>query len=252
VSNFAAGNGGEVLLGNGGTDFGPSFIQVTGSINTNGGASTGTTAGTGGRAGDVIIAPRTDLTGRPETQVIIKGSVSAQGGATSNGTVASGDGGVVNIGGSTVQVFGAAAGGGSINTSPGAGGMAGMSTAGIVTVTTASVQPLTSDWNLISTIKSQFALPGGDFDFNSAAANGVSAGIVAGTNKVLPTHTHILYQQFDQAAGAGGGDIHVKNDIGADTRTTPVTVTINGGQMLDSHHSTQRPTSAIWRRRLRR
>lgn len=165
----------------------PQIATINGNIITTGGSTLGT--GHGGTAGAVTISTsNTDNSLSAYTgNVSIAGYINTSGGA---GRTHGGNGAAVTLTAGAMQVKGSVpAGGGklaSILASGGTGTIAAGSH-GSVAVTTYAVQSLPSNFDMLSTQKTEYALPGGLFTFSGIPVNGTAFGIVSGTNTTSST-----------------------------------------------------------------
>lgn len=169
-------------------------IRVNGNIVTRGGSNKSTVTeegAAGGDAGSVILETALatdvylDIFDAPSDfrigSILVTGYIDARGGDVSAADGVGGLGNDVVLAGSTVQVMGKN-GNFSVSSSGGTApvSMGTQGDPGIITVETFGTQPLPTNFNLTSTTKSEFALPGGLFNIGNASVNGTAAPLVAG------------------------------------------------------------------------
>jgi hypothetical protein len=196
-----------------------SDVSVNGSIAALGGATAG--SGNGGKGADVVII--TQAFGVERVGLAkISGGISVAGGNTKVGTPGGGgsvvvDAGYMSIG--ALSGFSVNAGGGVRGTTVG--------TAGSISLISYSNQDVPSNFDLTSTTKSEFAIPGALFTVNAGApVNGVSsplrADVVVKKSDVngLPGQGNGLI--FASVGSFNSGSISI-NVIGTDS--VPVTTT---------------------------
>jgi hypothetical protein len=181
------GHGGNVTL-NDGTG---SFVNVTGSIITRGGSALVVGSQDGGNAGAVTI--KTIAAGPNRVGgIFIGGAIDARGGPAINTGENGGDGGAVLLEAATVQVNGTLKStfAASIDATGGTG-PAGSGNNPAITINTFGTQPVPTNFDLTSTIPTEFALPGAVFEVGNPLVNG-TRGAVASGNKVILTGTRVV------------------------------------------------------------
>jgi hypothetical protein len=229
------GTGGAVAL------TAPEYITVSGSINTSGGNSNG--SGNGGGAGNVTLSTIKNADNSQNLftgLIVVQGAIIAAGGNASigSGGGAGGAGGVVSTTSGAIQVLGQTSAPGqngpvSILASGGSGS-SGAGGAGSVAINTYAVQQLPSNFNLTSSLASEFALPGGMFNagVNSTqlVVNGTFGSIVAGSTVVNNANGAAL-GQGSNSFGSGAVVITINSGAGsqiAEGATNPVITSATG------------------------
>lgn len=193
-SNTAGSGGSVILLG--------ANISVAGSIDAHGASTAGT--GAGGLGGQVgLLAPSGDPLFLPSSAISVKGGISVVGGNVPASSAAqAGAGGLVTIDGGTATV--GILSGYSVNAAGGTGGP-GPIAPGSVAITTYSTQRVPSNFDLTSTKKTEYAIPGALFTFNAGTpVNGIAGAI----------KTDAIYRKANVSGGSGllfGGDIFNPN-----------------------------------------
>lgn len=178
IGQSQAGNGGHLFVSV------ANQIFVKGNIDVSGGNSG---LGNGGDSGGVEMSTAINALGTSPRevsvgQIVVGGSINSTGGRAF-GSGSGGDGGDVFISSGTLQVLGSSAGGAgiSINASAGAGGVLKQQGGGTISLNTFGVQPVPTDFNLVSANQDMVALPGGLFTAQTNnPINGTKGTIVSG------------------------------------------------------------------------
>jgi len=168
------GNGGAVLVQ------APAFITIGGVV-TSGGNTIGT--GNGGNAGAVSLSTAT-VNGVYDGNVAINGYINSTGGNAVKAHGTAGAGASVSINSGALQVTSSTAVNGVIASINSSGGTSTKSAqAGAISIKTYAVQLVPSNFNLTSSVASEYALPGGLFTVGTAApVNGTASSIAGGTS----------------------------------------------------------------------
>lgn len=210
-----AGNAGSVSL-NASSTGAATIIQ--GNIIARGGTSSGAGAANGGKGGDVTISTALSTSTSANIGAVQVGSIDTRGGNTTaaNG---GGGGGNVSVKGETVQITNSTAGGASINASAGSDASKAIGTGGTINVFTNGSQPIPANFNLVSTKKTEVALPGALFEIGKSTINGsagrlvttvgqgISAlssqpiiGVAQSTGNAVTVTTTVLSASFDESS----------------------------------------------------
>ena len=206
-SSTPSGNGGNVNITS------PLSILIGGNIFARGGSNGG--SGDGGSGGNVTLTAFSP-TNQSDTHIDIGGFVNTSGGA-SGSSGKGGNGGNFSAYSGTLQIRGAT-GGISINASAGIGQSAG--TDGSVTISTVGTQqPLSTNWDLSSQVRSEVALPGGLFTVGDVTVNGTAGGIQSDSVDISATGASVMLQD----SRVPGGVLTVTSQDGSSGTRTMLT-----------------------------
>lgn len=249
-SQLNGGDAGSIFLGS------PSLMQVNGKLLANGGDALGVSSATpgkeakGGAGGSIFLGTTrsVNVSGNDfaTAQVYVNGSIEAKGGNTAVSSTGgkAGDGGSVFLNGATVIVSAKLSNGASIDSSPGTAGTDKTRTGnlGQITIHSYAVQPIPTSFNLVSSEKNNYVLPGGLFIIQGSASSGsltLPAGeaLVNGTAGYLKNGTitegKIRYTSSVAPSTAISVNVHGSNmpiTVASGTPTFTPTIQTNGAR----------------------